>query len=299
MEIGFDIIVPTFNRYKELPLFFKKNEALNKSIFKVWIVDDFSDDYNPQIIPSWDNLIFLRQESNKGQAFARNVAIRKGTYPYVISLDDDAWFEDAELAVNELNRLFDTYPDAGCVMFNIATPDSSYSTLSTGTTLPLHVTCGCAYRREVLEQINGFSEFLHSQAEETDISLRIYQANWSIIFSNEIRVFHNFSPGLRTLQWYYNARHNTTRNDLLVVVMYFPLLLVGPFLIGKYIGHLRYAIITRQAVFITVGYTVKALISFAKLLPEALKKRKPLTINQFNCWRDLFKEKILLHKKLS
>jgi len=288
----FDIIIPTYNRYAQLPEFFSRNALLEHAPAVLWIIDDHSPHFIQTVIPSWINIRFIRLERNNGQAYARNLAIAKGDNQYVISLDDDAWFEDAEMSLNELASLFNTYPGAGCVMFNIATPDSPYATIQTGEVLPLHVTCGCAYRREVLEQIHGFSDFLHSQAEETDISLRIYQAGWNIIFSSKIRVFHNFSPGLRTLQWYYNVRHNTTRNDLLVVVMYFPRLLVAPFLVGKYLSHLRYAITTRKSVFKTLGYTVKALLSFVKLLPKAVKNRKPLTLDQFNYWRALFKSKI-------
>ena len=285
----FDIVIPTYNRYAQLPEFFRRNAALERAPVILWVVDDHSTDFIQEVIPSWLNIKFIRLERNRGQAYARNLAIAKGDNQFVISLDDDAWFEDAELSLKELARLFNTQLGAGCVMFNIATPDSPYTTMQTGVILPLHVTCGCAYRREVLEQINGFSDFLHSQAEETDISLRIYQAGWNIIFSNEIKVFHNFSPGKRTLQWYYAARHNTTRNDLLVIIMYFPALLVVPLLIGKYLSHLKFAITNRVSIFRTLLYTLKALFSFLKLLPKAITNRNPLTMRQFRYWRLLLK----------
>jgi len=285
----FDIVIPTYNRYAQLPEFFSKNALLEHAPAILWVIDDHSPHFMQAVIPSWINIRFIRLERNNGQAYARNLAIAKGYNQYVISLDDDAWFEDAEMSLNELASLFNTYPGAGCVMFNIATPDSPNATLQTGTILPLHVTCGCAYRREVLEQIKGFSDFLHSQAEETDISLRIYQAGWNIIFSNKIRVFHNFSPGKRTLQWYYDARHNTTRNDLLVVVMYFPALLAVPLLIGKYLSHLKFAVTNRVSIFKTLVYTLKALFSFLKLLPKAIMNRRPLSRTQFRYWRLLSK----------
>ena len=287
VEKLFDIIVPTFNRYKELPEFFEKNSALGTSNAELWIVDDCSPMPDIKAIPSWKNIHYIRLEKNQGQAFARNIAIEKSINPYVISLDDDAWFEDAIPSLTQLDELFRQYPDAGCIMFNIATPHTPYSSVVTGTRLPLHVTCGCAYRRVALEQIDGFSGFLHSQAEESDISIRLLQKGWNIYFAREIKVFHNFIPGNRSLSWYYKSRHNTIRNDLLIVLMYYPGLLILPFLAGKYLSHIRYIIRNGVSVGPSLFYVIKAGLNFIRLSPKALKKRKPLTFKRFNEWRGL------------
>ncbi len=287
MNPRFDIIVPTFNRRNELPEFFRRNEALNKKDVVVWLVDDCSVERIDDVLPTWPNLRYIRLTRNQGQTFARNVAIEQATAPYIVSLDDDAWFEDASPALDELERLFQVHPEAGCVMFNIATPHSQYSARPTGTRIPLHVTCGCAFRRSGLLQAGGFSDFLHSQAEETDLSIRIYRLGMSIIFAREVKVFHNFSPGNRPVKWYFYNRHNTTRNDLLIVVMYYPLHWVIPYLVGKFMSHLRFAVSYGVAVAGTIWYTWKALFSFFGLLPEAIRRRRPMTKQQFKDWRSL------------
>ena len=287
----FDVIVPTFRRYDLLPKFFGENAFLSSNAkATLWIVDDCSPTYDKSVIPNWPNLEFIQLPVNRGQAYARNIAIEKGKAPFIISLDDDAWFENGDQALHQLVKLFEEYPKAGCIMFNIATPDSDYSTEPTGTKIPLHITCGCAYRRVVLQQIRGFSSFLHSHAEETDVSLRIYGSGWDIIFANEIHVFHNFKPGERTIKWYLTARFNTTRNDLLVVVMHFPLYLVFPFVLGKYFSHLKFAVINKVSVLKTLAYTSMAFFSFIKLAPEAIRKREPLTRSQFWNWRRMLVE---------
>ena len=288
----FDIIVPTYNRYPELPEFFKRNAAIQHAPAQLWVIDDCSTHFDPSAIPKWDNLTFIRLEKNRGQAFIRNTAVEKGRAPYIISLDDDAWFEDVSASFTQLEKLFAENPAAGCIMFNIATPNSDYSKMKTGTVLPLHVTCGCAYRRDVLEQIKGFPGFLHSQAEETDISLRIYQADRNIIFANEVKVFHNFSPGSRSLAWYHYIRYNTTRNDMLIVVMYYPMTLILPFLIGKYISHLVFAVTNKVSIFTTFFHTARAVFGFVWLLPVAVRKRRPMTLQQFKEWRLLLKRSI-------
>lgn len=283
----FDIIVPTYNRYEQLSEFFKMNAQIEHSSARLWLVDDFSTNVDTSVIPGWDNLSFIQLEKNHGQAFARNVAIEMGDSPYIISLDDDAWFEDVDFSLFQLEKLFLNYPLAGCILFNIATPTSGYSTIPTGTILPFHVTCGCAYRRSVLKEISGFSGFLHSGAEETDLSIRIYQSGNLIYFANEIMVFHKFDPIHRSLQWYYNVRHNTTRNDLLIVLMYYPCLQVLPFIGGKFLSHLLFAVKNNVSVIPTLTYTLKGFFSFLGLAPQAINSRKPLTLFQFYEWRRL------------
>jgi len=287
MNVLIDVIVPTYNRYDVLPEFFKNNEALNRPDIFVWIIDDCSEHVDRTVLPHWPNLIFISLPENKGQAHARNVAIEKGVAPFVISLDDDAWFEAGELALARIPELFRLHTDAGCFMFNIATPDSPYTLEANDKLLPMHVTCGCVYRREVLNAIGGFPGFFHSGGEEMDVSLHLYQAGFSIRFAPEIRVFHNFAPHQRPVSWYYNVRYHTTRNDLLIVVMYYPIGLVLPFLGGKYLSHFWFAVKNRVSVPATLWFTVKALGGFFRLLPAALQRRRPLTMEKFKFWRSL------------
>ena len=168
-----DVIVPTYNRYHALAEFFENNKNLNREDIRIWVIDDCSPKVDPSVIPPWPNLTFIQLPENKGQAHARNIAIDAGDGTFVISLDDDAWFENGTLKVNQMIELFERYPDAGCLMFNISTPASSYSLMPEGTILSMHVTCGCAYRRSALASAGGFSGFLHSGGEEVDLSIRL------------------------------------------------------------------------------------------------------------------------------
>ncbi|HEV8513912.1 MAG TPA: glycosyltransferase [Cyclobacteriaceae bacterium] len=285
--VRYDVIVPTYNRFHLLPIFFEKNSLLQDKDVRLWVIDDCSPDFDASVIPPWQNLTLLRLNENKGQAFARNFAIAKGSAPYIISLDDDAWFENAATSLEQISDNFNRYPDAGCLMFNIKTPNSEYSKLSSGTELALHVTCGCAYRREMLEQVHSFSGFLHSGAEETDLSLRIYHAGWKVRFIKEIEVFHNFEPSARSLSWLLNVRRNTTRNDLLIILMYYPGPYVGLFLFGKFFNHLRFALTHKVSVMKSFLVTCGAFVDFLGMSPKALTMRKPLSIKLFRHWRKL------------
>lgn len=76
------------------------NSALNQNVsLEIVFVDDFSDDNTPEIladyISKYDNIIYVRNDSNIGVAMSRNkgVSIAKGKY--IAFLDaDDIWCDD-------------------------------------------------------------------------------------------------------------------------------------------------------------------------------------------------------------
>jgi GT2 family glycosyltransferase len=285
----FDIIVPTYNRYHALPDFFKKIEILDRSLYTLWLIDDCSSQKDVSVIPKWDNIKFIELPQNIGQAGARNYAITHGRAPYIISLDDDAWFMPESKDLNVISQAFSKYSDAGCLMFNIATPKTTFKPDTDGMLLPLHVTCGCAYRREALEAINGFNSLIQGQGEESDISLKLYKANCTIRSLYTVHVYHDFNPDIRTVEWYLKIRHRETRNCLIVAFIHYPLLSLFWAIPGKAGSQLIYAIKKRMPFGSSFVVTLKAVGDFLKMVPGLIKWRKPLTTAQFKQWRTLYK----------
>jgi len=282
-----DIIVPTYNRPQDLKNFICEIQKQTYPNLNIWIIDDHGHDSIKELIPEDKKYIYVRLPENKGQAYARNIPLASSRSEIIISMDDDAWFENDNDALYKIADYFNAYPDMGCLMFNIATPLTGYNkNLTKGEERALHVTCGCAYRRTALDLIGGFSGFLHSQAEETDISLKIIAANFKIRFAPEIEVFHNFNPHTRSQKWYRYVRHNTARNDLLIVVMRYPLKLVPVYLIGKYINHIRFDLKNKKN-WVACYLMFSIIIGFLFKLPQAVKLRKPISIEKFNYWRNL------------
>lgn len=288
MNTAIDIIVPTYNRPDDLK---KYIDEIDKQVFEnvtIWIIDDHGQCDIKRLIPEHKKYSYIRLPENKGQAYARNIPLASGKGDIVISMDDDAWFDDDNQALQKITGYFEEYQDLGCLMFNVSTPLTGFKdNYERGEEIPLHVTCGCAYRRHVLEQIGGFSGFLHSQAEETDISLKIIATDFKIRFAPDVKVFHNFNPNARSLKWYRYMRHNTARNDLLIVVMRYPLKLVPVYLAGKYINHLRFDIKNKKYQ-IALYLSLSILLGFVMRLPQAIRLRRPVSMEKFNYWRKLF-----------
>lgn len=284
----FDIIVPTFNRPDDIAVFVREIKKQTEKDYKVFIIDDCGEQSPAAHIPADDDrFVYRRLPENKGQAFARNKAIEMSVGEIIISMDDDAWFEN-ENALSRMLEYFNKYPDAGCIMFNVRTPERKYlheeKNLQDGAVIGGHITCGCAYRREIIEKIGGFGGFLHSQAEEVDLTLKIFRLGYTIRFAKEIPVFHNYQPGVRTDKWYYQARFNTCRNDLLIVWMRYPAIFILPFFFGKFLGHFRFVLRNKRQPLRSAGQIIKALFNATGKIPLALRHRNALNMSQFKQW---------------
>ena len=100
MNQTIDIIVPTYNRPNNLNKFIDEIQKQSYLNFKVWIIDDIDLPPIKELIPENKKFIYIRQlEKNKGPAYKRNIGILSGKGEILISMDDDAWFDDDNLAL--------------------------------------------------------------------------------------------------------------------------------------------------------------------------------------------------------
>jgi glycosyltransferase involved in cell wall biosynthesis len=284
-----DIIIPTYNRPKDIAKFVLEIQKQRYSDYHVYIIDDFGVEDIKDLIPDdKTHFTYLRLPENKGQAYARNVAIAMGKGNIVVSLDDDAWFENED-ALELVSDYFKNSPSLGCLMFNVRSPQEDYlskvhNIQVDGQLIGSHITCGCAYTRVALKEINGFEGFLHSGAEETDVSLKLTAKGYDIRFAVRIKVFHNYLPAIRSKKWYRILRFNTTRNDLLIVVMRYPAKYVLKYFFGKYFSHVLYSFKNTRDRWVVGLYTILALPAALIKLPQALSRRNPLTRSSFLKW---------------
>jgi GT2 family glycosyltransferase len=287
-----DIIVPTYNRPDDIKRFIKEVLNQNYPNFSVYIIDDHGEDDLDWVSRVDHRIKFFRLNKNLGQSAARNFAIEKSEAEIIVSLDDDAWFFDDPDSLRKIVDYFQYDSTIGCVMFDVLEPNtvwlSKQRNIKDKEEIGSHITCGCAYRKSSLMKIGGFSNFFHSGAEETDISLKLINSGSKLIFGEKIKVFHNYNGGERSREWYNKVRHNTTRNDLLIVIMYYPLLLKIPFLLGKYFSHIKFSVFNKRSNTIdqltATLYTIKSIFSFFKAMPIALKNTNSMKFSTFQKW---------------
>jgi GT2 family glycosyltransferase len=183
--------------------------------FEVVIVDNGSTDDTPAVLrriaASWPAVRSIRLEQNRGPAPARNTGWRATGAPIVAFTDDDCVPQDGWLAA-----LLSGFAAAdivqGRTVANPTQPRDGWFAWSPETLGPsgFYETCNIAYRRRLLEQLDGFDEGFYSGprgarepgkytapawGDDTDLALRARAAGASAAFMDGAIVWHDIKPG--------------------------------------------------------------------------------------------------------
>jgi GT2 family glycosyltransferase len=146
---------------------------------------------------------------NLGVAKGRNYALKKGTAPIVIMLDDDAVLQNKDSLVNLVNE-FETknterakaivsfkvlYYDTLAMQVN-ALPHKRFAEFKDQAFFETYFYAGGAHavKREVIEQLGSYPGDFFYGMEEYDLSYRIINAGYSIVYSDKIVMLHKESP---------------------------------------------------------------------------------------------------------
>lgn len=285
--MNIDIIVPTYNRPEHLKKLVKEISKQSYPSYQVYIVDDNSACDNKSVIPKDNKYKYFRLQKNLGQTFARNFALGQSKGEIVIFLDDDAWFMDDDALV-KIIKYFDEDDHLGCLMFDLQEPGKEWlsrqKNLKDGDHIGSFIACACAFRKEALQKIGGFTDFLHSYGEETDLALKLLPLRYNVKFAKGVKVFHNYYPDKRSEEWYLRFRKNSIRNDVLIIMMRFPWYAVPPFIVGKFFSHLKFTLMNKRNVLAASIYTLSGFFSAIGMLNKAIAQRKPLSQKLFKVW---------------
>jgi glycosyltransferase involved in cell wall biosynthesis len=222
------VIIPTYNRAALLP------EALDSvyaqegagDIFatEVIVVDDASTDATPEVVRRYPGVRYLRLETNRGVAAARNAGLRASTGQYVAWLDDDdLWLPhrlQAHVPVLEahpaIGVLYGQYLIGGEGAGNLwpeahqAPSGEVFRAFLLEHFIQLNT---CLAPRAVFQRAGDFDETLRTE-EDYDICLRLA---WHVPFT--------FMPGAVAIQrvstqgsWFTHLRQDRYEHTLLYVV---------------------------------------------------------------------------------
>jgi glycosyltransferase involved in cell wall biosynthesis len=237
------IMIATRNRVSELVKTLESCRALTGPPKEILVVDDASSDGTYGIVRTrFPEVNIVRNEVNKGSIASRNDILQRAKGDYVIGLDDDSRFVDADACERIVARM-DREPDLGIISCQPIGPEFP-ETLQLGgrATGEWHTSsfafCAVVIRRSILERTGLLPELFYHSYEEPDLALRAWDAGYRVLQWNEIVVFHEFSGQNR------NERRNHqrhARNEACGVVMRYPWTWIIPALAGKLAGQARYA----------------------------------------------------------
>ncbi len=152
---------------------------------------------------------YIRSGENLGVARGRNFALQQGKAPLVIMLDDDAEMGNTDCLVRLL-EVFDRTAEGrskAIVSFKVlyyenrqmqvnAFPHKDFQKLKDRHFLETYYYAGGAHaiRREALASAGMYPEDFFYGMEEYDLSYRILDAGYAIVYTDEVVMLHKESP---------------------------------------------------------------------------------------------------------
>jgi GT2 family glycosyltransferase len=152
---------------------------------------------------------YIDAPENLGVAKGRNYALRKGSAPIVIMLDDDAVLQNMDCLVNLVTEfeMANTHRPKAIVSFKVlyydtlqmqenAFPHKRYNEFKALHFFETYYYAGGAHavKRNVIEHLGSYPDDFFYGMEEYDLSYRILEAGYSIVYSDKIIMLHKESP---------------------------------------------------------------------------------------------------------
>ncbi|MCX5661522.1 MAG: glycosyltransferase [Planctomycetota bacterium] len=157
----------------------------------------------------------IRRPRNEGVA-ARNHAFAVASGKHIALIDDDSYPLDD--ALGRAMARMDEAPEIGAVGGRVLLADGSFEASAFPSVM---INCAVCIRKAAIDQVGGFPEDFFRQAEEYDLSFRLWNAGFRIERYEDLLFRHEKAAGNRTPA----AIHRLdTRNNLILLDRY----LTGP-----------------------------------------------------------------------
>lgn len=198
---------------------------------------------------------------NYGVAKGRNYLIEKAQGDILVTLDDDIECTDIGLLINKVKEYFEQYSNVGVLAFNIK---NFYTREALRHEIPhgrkdldvnsnfetyYFIGAGHAIRKSVYETAGLYPLDLGLYGgEERDLSFRILEAGFDILYASDLVIYHKVSPNgrmTRKEEDYYRYR-----NQLIVLNRYMP----QPYRLTSNIIWSIYYILYKKGKFSDVAY---------------------------------------------
>ena len=271
----------TYSRSQELQSCLDSILRQHYSPIEVVVVDNASTDATESIIKEKYNLPSIRYfkvSENKGCVEGRNIAIRNCKGDIMVAIDDDASLTDVH-AVEKIVDKFSQDREVGLLSFkslNYFTgevlreefphkdksldPDQEFET-------SYFIGVGYALRRIVYEKVGSYPPDFFFGFEELDLSFRIIDAGYKIVYFPQVTVLHKKSPAGRLS--YNNLWLKRLENRVRVSIRNLP----WRYVIGSTFFWSGYTLLNVRG---NISIVIKAFWNIAKNTQKLIQQRKPI-----------------------
>ncbi|MBL7131184.1 MAG: glycosyltransferase family 2 protein [Candidatus Omnitrophica bacterium] len=215
------VVLITYNRLEELINCLDLLNHQTENDFEIILVDNGSTDGTAESIErKYPNVRLIRLPYNEGVPGARNIGAINAKGQLLFFLDDDATIEKD--TIEKISNRFKEDRSLSVVACNLVDYDSNpiikrkYDQAYHTADFPGGAV---VIKKDLFQQLGYYPRDFFYAAEETDLSLRIYDAGFYIKYCPEIIVYHDASvyKGLSWRRIYY-----CTRNNMWVAWKYLP-----------------------------------------------------------------------------
>jgi len=205
------IIIPTFNRKKEILATLSDLSRQSYPDFEVIIIDKSDIPLKKEEINSLGLNVHVFYKSGEGSHLARNLGIEKAKGDIIIFVDDDVHIENKDFIKNHLENYKDSQisgvagreiqphntfkPEevkvVGKINFVTGRVIGDFNALFR-TEVDHAVGCNMSFRKSVLKEVGGFDSSYQGTAyfEEADLSLKIKERGYKIVFDPKTTLVH-------------------------------------------------------------------------------------------------------------
>lgn len=186
------IVILSWNRKSEVKETLKRIEESTCKDYEIVMVDNASTDGTAEMVNRhFPEVHLIRLPSNRG-IYGYNVGFANARGRYVVVLDDDS--HPASDAIEKAARVFRSEGNRsiGVIAFRIINNITGREVTSSwpeGDWITFWG-CGAAIRREVLEEAGYYDEDFFIYANEYDLSIRVLDAGWRVIYRPDIIAYH-------------------------------------------------------------------------------------------------------------
>jgi len=192
----------------------EQNTPLPPEQWETLVVDNASDDGSiAAVMSSFPRVQIIALSANEGVP-ARNHAFAQARGQFIFSLDDDSY--PAPGAVDIALEHLASRPGVAALTARAVLPDGKWE----ASAFPRVILGGaCVLRTSVIQKIGGFPPEFFRQAEEYDLSFRIWQAGYCVERCEELIFRHDKTLGGRSSAM---THQMDVRNNLILAERYLP-----------------------------------------------------------------------------
>jgi len=235
-NIRLSIIFLNYNRLDETRLTTERLLCLcgERHEIEIIAIDNGSTDGTAEFLRAQPRLHTILLPDNRGIA-GYNEGFAQAQGEVLLVLDDDSCPEKAELFDRGL-AYFDALPQLGILACAIVARDGrlqySWHLPASGRAgpSPFFIGCGFFIRRELMQVLGGYPGQFFLYQNEVDLSFRVRQAGYQIVFDPDCRVVHRGEPSQRP-GW--RRVFYPTRNTLWLIRAYYPQPLAAYMLLSR------------------------------------------------------------------